>query len=604
MVRIRELNASNLRSIVDSGSIPVSNLFAIVGQNNAGKSNILIAISAFLGGGAGGLKEEDFFERSAPIKIKMVFDDLTDFEKGRWKKYMVKGRLILEKRVWIELDNDVGTKRIKSEYHGYEAKPAEWFLSIESILEKEGQRPKWKEIAEANQLPNYFFEDEKSNKAIYATALERYLAENDVKFDEPDVSETHALGLQSKVVASLPAYYLLPAITNYSDEIDKRQKSSTFRRLMGELSERILKNDPRINEVQHALKNLYALLNGITGEGTIKRLDALGNIEKQIGTLLKELMPSVSSVKLAVQIEEIKDLFSGGVELSVDDGVETDVLAKGHGLQRCIVFSLLRTLIDTEREPSENDGKPKRSIILGIEEPELYIHPQLCKLFYDVMRAFGETDQIVYTTHSPLFVDAYNYQEVCIVRKHNVEQGTKAKTADAGIFDDIDDRKVFKGLSRFNPAVNELFFAKSVLVVEGAEDLIAVTETLKKLRKIKIRAEELEWTILVAGGKQAIPFFQRVMNAFDIPYCVLHDIDIDDKTSVADIETNKKINSMIAALAGKSLIHTFPHKLETTIGIKEHLQDQYRANQFFSSPDNICRELEEIVSKILSGQVA
>ena len=594
-MRIREFEIRNLRSIVDSGRVPIATLFALVGENNAGKSNILAAIAAFLGGGAGGLKADDFHDSDQSIVIKVTFAELNEHEAKRWRKYLVAGKLLLEKRVWLEKDEGVGAERIKSDYHGYEAEPKDWFLSIPTIIEREGPRPKWKEIVETNGLPAYFIEEDKCTKAIFSKALERYLEENEVEYDDPDISETHALGLQSKVVASLPAYYLLPAITDYSDEIDKRKKSSTFRRLMGELSDRILRNDPRIGEVQTALTKVHSLLNDMTGEGDGERLGALAEIEGQIGSLLKELMPSVTSVKLAVQIDELKDIFSGGVALSVDDGIETDVLAKGHGLQRCIVFSLLRTLIDTERNES-GEEQSARSIILAIEEPELYIHPQLCKLFYDVMRAFGETDQIVYTTHSPLFVDAYSYQDVGSVSKPSVEVGTMVRTAATGLFDGLNDRKVFKGLSRFNPAVNELFFAKNVLVVEGPEDLIAVTETLKKLDKINIRAEELEFTVLVAGGKQAIPFFLRVMNAFQMPYRVLHDLDITDEMSKNERESNQKTNDQVRDLAGDNPVHTFPVKLERTVGIDGHLKDQYEANEFFSSPENITPELEEIVT--------
>lgn len=597
-MRIHELEIRNFRSIVDSGPIPISNLFGLVGENNAGKSNILFAVSSFLSGGSGGIKREDFFDSSKDVCIKITFEELTEFERKRWKKYLVSGKLILEKRVRIEMDQDISKEKLKSEYHGYEAKPSKWYLSVDEIKKRQGERPQWAEIVEENGLPEYFLKDGKCNQSIYSKALEEYQKNHDIEYKEPDVSETHALGLQSNVIASLPAFYLLPAITDYSDEIDKRQKSSTFRRLMGELSERILKNDPRFYELQKALDTVHSMLNDITTEGIQSRLEALTIIEKQIGTLLKETMPSVSSIKLAVQIAELKDLFSGGVEIAVDDGVETDVLAKGHGLQRCIVWALLRTLIDTERVVNEETEKCRRSIILGVEEPELYIHPQLCKLFYDVMRAFSETDQIIYTTHSPLFVDAYNYDKVGIVSKHNVEEGTKVRTAKTNIFEGLDDRKIFKRLSKFNPAVNELFFAKSVLVVEGFEDLIAVTETLKKLGRIDVRVEQIQCTVLVAGGKDAIPFFQRVMNAYEIPYQVLHDSDIGENPSPEYLAMCQKINNDISNLAGAMAVHTFPYTLEATVGIEDHFKDSYHANVFFSNPENISRELEEIVARI------
>ena len=205
-MKIQELSIRNLRSIVDSENVPIQSLFSLVGENNSGKSNFIKSIEAFISGGAGGIKKEDFFDASSAIVIKISFDNLTDDESKRWKKYLANGKLILEKHIWIEEADTASGFRIKSEYHGYEASPKEWFLSIDQILEQHGQRPKWAEIAIENGLPDYFYPDDKSNKMIYTKALEQYLLENDVEFNEPDVSETHALGLQSNVVASLPSF--------------------------------------------------------------------------------------------------------------------------------------------------------------------------------------------------------------------------------------------------------------------------------------------------------------------------------------------------------------------------------------------------------------
>jgi predicted ATP-dependent endonuclease of OLD family len=181
-MRIRKLDITNLRSIVASGEIPVSNLLAFVGENNAGKSNILIAVGAFLAGGSGGLKVEDFNNSSAPVIIKVTFDELNEFEKKRWRKYLVDGKLSLEKRVWLEKDESAGSHRIKSDYHGYEASPTDWYLSIDRIQQEKGERPKWADIVAEHGLPGYFLEDGKCNKIIYTKALARYLEETDVAF--------------------------------------------------------------------------------------------------------------------------------------------------------------------------------------------------------------------------------------------------------------------------------------------------------------------------------------------------------------------------------------------------------------------------------------
>ena len=211
------------------------------------------------------------------------------------------------------------------------------------------------------------------------------------------------------------------------------------------------------------------------------------------------------------------------------------------------------------------------------------------------MRAFAKKDQIIYTTHSPIFIDAYEYKEIGIVSKVTVDEGTKIKTATGDSFEHIEDSKVFKGLARFNPSVSELFFAKNVLIVEGPEDLIAVNAVLVDAGLIANRAEEIDWTILVAGGKEAIPFLQRVLNEFSIPYAVLHDTDITDGMDKNIVNTHKKVNDLIEELSNGNKITTFPVKLEVSLGIEGHLKDQFKAHQYFENPENLTQEIKDVI---------
>ena len=601
-MRLTQLRVKNFRSIRDSKEFPVKPLFALVGENNTGKSNVLRAIDVLLSAGSGKLGRDDFNEASAPIIIKGEFGDLSHLEKKRWRPYLVGDTLSLEKHISLVLDERTEKEKLEAEFHGYQAEPTSWYLSLTKIQEKYGERPKWGDIVKDNKLPDYFLEDGKSTKTIYLKALARYMLENDIAFDPPDLSTTQALGLQSNVVASLPRVYLLSAITDYSDEIDRRSSSSTFRRLMSALSERILEKDPRFLELQNALGTIRGLLNPIPVEGAPPRIESLATVESKITDLLRKVMPSVKSVSLAVQIEEVKDLFSTGVSLSVNDGVDTDVLAKGHGLQRCIVFTLLQTLILNERNQliaaAEAAHLSPVPIILLVEEPDLYIHPQLSKLFFDVLASFADTDQVIYTTHSPLFIDAYEAERVAIVSKPDPTTGTVIRSCDTTAFDGLDDRQLFQGFTKLNPSMNELFFAKRVLLVEGSEDSIAVTAVLKAIGRITIRPEELEWSVIACGGKQSIPFFQRVLNAFAIPYAVLHDTDViagmpeDKKTK------HEKENETIASIARGAPVHKYPIKLEHSLGLSVHFPDQYAAQVFFSDPAKITQEVQDIIGAV------
>lgn len=603
-MKLSSIVIKNFRSIKDSGEIYLNSIHAFVGENNTGKSNILLSIEALCSAGVGKITRESFNDIDKPIIIRGVFTDLKPQERRRWKPYLVENKLILEKYYFIEKDERSGKQNVKTEFHGYKAEPREWYLSIEKITDKEGSRPNWKNIVESNGLPDYFIKDDTCNKSIFSKTLERYLLENEVEYDKPDLSSTQALGLQSNVISSLPSVHILSAICDYNDEIDKRTSSTTFRKLVADLSDRILQTDPKYIQIQEALETINAMFNEAAPGSESQRLDSLSVIEEALGDIIKRLMPSVRKIKISVETEEIKEIFSKGINMTVDDGVLTNVVLKGHGLQRCIIFSLLQALILNQRncllsktEPSVDSQK---TIILLIEEPELYIHPQLQKLFYDVMVEFSNTDQVLYTTHSPLMLDTFKYDCISIVRKDNIEVGTKVNNCDNSAFEGLTEKRIFKGITLLNSSVNELFFAKKVLLVEGPEDKIAITETLKKMGIIKQRTEEIDLSIIVAGGKQSIPFFQRILNAFQIPYVVLHDNDLFDGMSPDNRAMQTKINNDIMNLAGANKVIKFPIKLENSVGVeKGHFQDQYDTLKFFIDSSNINEGLVSIVREII-----
>src|SRR5690606_25919059 len=110
-------------------------------------------------------------------------------------------------------------------------------------------------------------------------------------------------------------------------------------------------------------------------------------------------------------------------------------------------FALLQMRIQSGRE---GGAETPRSIILAIEEPELYIHPHCQRLIFGVLKAFagvsegGESagrDQVLYTTHSPAFVEIGHYERIAVVRKPNQETGTVVQQCPAGVLGSIEERK-------------------------------------------------------------------------------------------------------------------------------------------------------------------
>ena len=593
-MRLTSISVRNFRSIKAIEGMDVEPLQALVGENNSGKSNLLRAVQCFLSAGAKGMRESDFNNSEEPAAITCEFGSLNEEERRRLRQYLLGDKVILRKELRIVFDESRGRSSVKAEYHGYQAEPRDEHLSIKK-LEAAGGRVNWRQKAEQGGILDYVQDENgRVNKTSYVAGLTRYLNEHDVEYDEPVLGQTQALGLPQNLLSALPEFFLLPAITDYSDEVDRRSTTSVFRRLMADLSDRIIKADPRYGELEAALGRVRSLLNKVEQDDQPARLPAISQVENSLRDVVRRLMPTVNSVRLDVAVDESKDIFSKGVNLRVDDGVLTDVLDKGHGLQRSIVFSLLQMLI---KSGNRNAVKP---IILAIEEPELYIHPHSQRLIFRVLLEFagfdghegeaGGTDQVIYSTHSPSFVEVWNYQRIGVVTKTNAEEGTIVRQAQRGVLGSPDERRAFKILTSFGLKHNEVFFSRSAILVEGPEDEVGAIAAARKLGLIVELPEEIGLSIVVANGKGEIPKFQRVLSAFEIEYGVLLEMD-------GEGETHQQIAPILAEL-GPNRMAKIPNRIEDLLGLQRHFDNQRHAQQFFSDPENINRDMEAVVRNL------
>ena len=62
--------------------------------------------------------------------------------------------------------------------------------------------------------------------------------------------------------------------------------------------------------------------------------------------------------------------------------------------------------------------------LIGIEEPENYVHPSALSSFVEYLGSVGENIQLAITTHSPLVLDALADPALVRVVRRDEEQGT------------------------------------------------------------------------------------------------------------------------------------------------------------------------------------
>jgi len=260
----------------------------------------------------------------------------------------------------------------------------------------------------------------------------------------------------------------------------------------------------------------------------------------------------------------------------------------------------LTTEDSAKEETNISESKDLKSsrgpdLILAIEEPELYLHPSRCCYLADLLLqlvekpgvGLGASNQIIYTTHSPYFVDLHRFDQIRLVRKvispdspvpqsvvtrfslsQAAEELAKVCNADPANF--TRDSFRARAMPVMNTIVNEGFFADVVVVVEGLSEV----GTLWKLQEIMKRNwSELGIVVVPAGGKNNIDRPTVIFRGLSIPTYFIFDADSHLIGKGREEEDAKNHNHRYLRLAGAS-IEDFPDTQvhETWAVFKENLE--------------------------------
>ena len=250
------------------------------------------------------------------------------------------------------------------------------------------------------------------------------------------------------------------------------------------------------------------------------------------------------------------------VKVINDGGYPTDVERQGHGLQRTLVIAVLQELADalTANDSNGREPRPTKSLMLAIEEPELYQHPlqarTLAAALRDLARADSKTraPQIAYSTHSEHFVRPTLFEDLRIVSRKDsgassvvaTDPGAVQRALKAvGLVDQ--ERQVRLTLAS---SLSQAVFAKAVVLCEGKTD----AAMLEAVAAVDRPLEHDGIAIANCHGKSIIPIALAILAEFEIPTFVLFDADAQAKSR---LEANGRLSGharekAIASIATKN----------------------------------------------------
>jgi predicted ATPase len=200
-----------------------------------------------------------------------------------------------------------------------------------------------------------------------------------------------------------------------------------------------------------------------------------------------------------------------------------------------------------------------RGLVVLIEEPELYLSPPAQRHLHRLLRrlAVRGRNQVLYSTHSPVFLGVDRLEELVLVRH---DEGTGTTLLQPGA---LPEAQTFRLLSELDAERAEIFLSRGVLLVEGRTEKLAFPFVF---RALGYDADQEAITIVDCAGKGNIPLFAEICNACNIPYVVVHDRDA--PRGAQPPEAERISNDAILRAAGRTRTIALVPDFEGVTGLR------------------------------------
>jgi len=497
--------------------------------------------------------EDDFYNKntSQDIIVTVSFNDLTGDEQKLFQKYVEDGELTVEKMMkWPpvkESQKYYGTSLQNSDFEPFRSAVGA-NLRAEYKNLRDGKYP---------DLPTY------TNKEEAEKALQEWEQSHPGEcqrqrdggqfFGFKEVGEAH--------LERYTRYIPVPAVRDASEDAAER-RGSPLTQIMDLVVRGVLAQKKEIIELQEGTQKQYEEILDPSN------LEELQTLEKDLSDTLKTYVPD-AGVDLMWITEDVIDIPMPKADIKlVEDEYASSVERTGHGLQRAFILTMLQHLavsqapeqVDTDEQQDETEEVPKKrpilkvpNIIIGIEEPELYQHPNrqrhlskiLMQLATGSMGGVADSTQIIYATHSPLFVDIRRFNNVRVLQK--IQEEDKKPKETKVVFTSLNEvAKVIEKAdgqtegtytaktleprlhTLMTPWMNEGFFANTAVLVEGEEDRAAI---LGISNAMDHDLESLGISVIPCMGKNNLDRPTAIFQKFGIKVYAIWDSDYEGKNA-------------------------------------------------------------------------
>lgn len=505
----------------------------LIGENNAGKSSVLYALGYLLGVNQS-IPNEEYYtiedEEKGKVSVEQIvftaeFRNIPE-EAKNWRGF--KGRLL---KYDGEDSGDTGLKFIYRKTY-----PKGGKVKIETLEHPKQMKSQYQGCANIQDLINAGLNESDLTEEVKRINYDKKLTQKDKEllydidslFDIDDSRESwveNPGGIPQNVLSKLPKYLLIPA-QDKEDEISGA--SGTLQKTLLELFNDVRETSENYKKAQEYLNKLAKELDP-EDENT-----EFSKMINELNEIISEVFPH-TGISAAANLYDANKVIKPIFDIQMNSNITTAAKLQGTGLIRSTVFALLRykALRDNRRETVSD-----RHLIIGFEEPEIYLHPNAISKMRDTIYNLAETanNQIVCTTHSPIMIDLSKKPKQVLnslsFKKEHIDE-YEVLTMDCSAFNvtkeflalQEGEKDYIKMLLRVEDNIAKSFFVKNILIVEGDTEQVVLAETIAMMPE-KFKSEILsDWYFLRARGKAAIIPLVKYLKSMQISPFVMHDKD-------------------------------------------------------------------------------
>lgn len=544
-MKIESIRIENFRCFKDE-TIAFNNYTCFVGSNGAGKSTVLTALNVFFrqykdsNTDLNKLSAADFHHEKVdkPIRITLTFFDLSQEAKDDLATYVRQDKLIVSAIAEYDKVKDRAEIKHNGNRMGF-ADFIEYFDAEKAAKKVADLRGIYSALKDKySDLPPA------TTKEAMATALREYEARplNLEKCIEiPSEDEFYGISGAGKLAPYIQ-WVFVSASKDVTEESEETKTSA-----LGQLLERTVRSKinftARIEEIKKTARNAYQTI--LAAEQA-----ALDDLSASLGRRLKDWAhPDVSAQILWKQdTEKSVEVKNPWAHIKLGEkGFKGEMARFGHGLQRSYMLALLQELAFS---PDVNAP----TLIMGIEEPEIYQHPPQVRYLSELLQDLSEgMAQVIVCTHSPLFIPRDNLENIRMVREEGTPAHSRVSCLKYERLDELicsDPKKSLRGkgliatiYAALNPTHNEMFFCKVLILVEGLEDVAYITSYLILNGKMN-DFRRYGCHIISVGGKENLFKYIGIAKLLKVRVFVVCDAD----TTAAVNESVKNGNQRILTL--------------------------------------------------------